>query len=138
MRTIDKPAYRRWLERYHWARARRIKSPAASMMADHIGRFREFAVSEGFDPDALGDFARYTPPICRAKSTAHRQVERRVRYRELRDLGATPEQANLGSGSTFSLARMKRELSGAFRNPGQRERCGGAALPPRHEGEIER
>jgi hypothetical protein len=82
-----------------------------SALASNITRFREFVVSQGVDPDTLGDFARYTPCGSNAASKDQRQVDRRARYRELRDLGATPEQANLGAGSEFSLARMKRELS---------------------------
>jgi hypothetical protein len=79
MRTVDKPAHGRWLVRYRWLRARDIKSTLATELAHNIGKFRDFVASEGFDPDVLGDFARYVV------------------------------------------------------NPGQRERCGGAALPPRHE-----
>lgn len=132
MMTRFKPAYQRWLQRKRWVGSR-CPYYMRSALASNIQRFRAFVVSQGLNPDTLGDFARYTPCGSKGTSKDQRQVERRARYRELRDLGATPEQANLGAGSTFSLARMKRELSGAFRDPGQRERCGGAALPPRHE-----
>lgn len=138
MRTIHKPAYQRWIQRFRWVRSRGGKSTLAKMLASRIDEFRAFATTEGFDPAALGDFARKFSPTGRPTSACQRHVEQRLRYRELRNLGATWQQARNGSCTEFAFARVKRELSGAFRDPGQRERCGGAALPPRHNERIER
>lgn len=70
MRTAEKPAYQRWLARFHWVRSRGAKATVGSMLASNIGKFREFVLSQGCDPEALGDFAR---KVSQAKRNHPRQ-----------------------------------------------------------------
>ncbi len=105
----------RQLERYHFARNHGADAKLAVKLAGSVGKFREFVVSVGIDPDSLGECARHLGKGGKPRRFDPEAQERRRLYHELKALGADAKQASEGCTCSYAHARVMRELKGVFK-----------------------